>query len=239
MADERRLKEVRKRLLVRRRWAYLRYLHLREAFLKTEGALSVLAIGCGHGYAELALALEFPDVHFHLTDIVPNYERAMQLVDLWKLRNVTFGTRDILQPGPGRYDLVASVEGLERSEHDRWAAAEMRAAANAYAFALVPFADKASNGGAETEFTPVDGTTIHRLGYDVDELRKLFPGVVEMKGCFWTRSGLPWRQRLESLSDQQIIASQDELERSAIADQRPEVPRRRSQACGIWVLARV
>lgn len=239
MVDQRRLKEVRKRLLVRRRWAYLRYLNLRDAFLRTEGVLSMLAVGCGQGYAELALALEFPDVHVHLTDIAPHYDRAKQLADLWKIENATFGIRDILRPEPGRYDLVASIEVLEHIENDRWAAAEMRAAAKAYVFALVPFADKKTNTDDELRRKHREAHEHCRVGYDEGDLRQLFPDVTEMRGCYWTKGGLLWRQRLEGLSDQEIMVSQDELEQAAISGERHQIPQRRSQACGIWVLARV
>lgn len=238
MVSERRLKEVRKRLLLRRRWAYLRYLNLREAFLKTQGVVSVLAVGCGHGLAELALALEFPDTHFHLTDIVATYGKSKQLVDAWKVGNVTFGIRDILEPAQDQYDLVTSIEVLDQIENDRLAAAEMRASANNYVFALVPFIDKGANGneGAKLRLQSENGS--YRAGYDEQDLRELFPGVVDMQGCFWTSRGLEWRRRLESLSDQEIMESQDELEQVAAADLMSYVPKRRSQACGIWVLAR-
>lgn len=59
-----------------------------------------------------------------------------------------------------------------------------------------------------------------------------------MKGCFWTRRGLPWRQRLESMLEK-IIALHDERERSAASDQQPGMPRCRSQAFDMWTLARV
>src|SRR4029453_16490620 len=93
---------VRLELLRGKTWRYLRYLHLREGLLAAQDCRSVLSIGCGRGLAELALAIEFPQVSFHLTDIegekTPHYGAAQNHVRRWKLGNVTFGVCDILQP---------------------------------------------------------------------------------------------------------------------------------------------
>lgn len=136
----RRIEGMHRRFILKRKWAYLRYIHVREALLLTKDVESVLVIGSGHGFAEITLALEFPKIHFHLTDVVtettPNYHEAQRLVNQWGLSNVTFGIRDILTPERGRYDMVSSVEVLEHIRNDALAVAQMRAAANKYVFAL-------------------------------------------------------------------------------------------------------
>ncbi len=238
MASARRLAEVQKRLLIVRRWAYLRYLYMREAFLLTEGVGSVLAVGCGRGYAELALALEFPDVRFHLTDIAPHFQRSMDLVDAWQVPNVSFALLDIMHPSPDRFDFVTSVEVLELIEDDQHAAAMMRQAARKYVFALVPFADKKTNADPALREKHWRAHEHHRVGYDEEDLRHLFPNMIWVQGCYWTDGGALWRREIEALTDPQIIASQAALQQAALRDHRPEVPLRRSQACGIWTLAR-
>jgi hypothetical protein len=71
--------------------------HLRGGLLRAEGVRSVLAVGCGRGYGEVALALQFPEIHFRLTAIqgerIPNYQVAQNLAQTWALHNVAFGVR--------------------------------------------------------------------------------------------------------------------------------------------------
>lgn len=63
-----RLKAVHTALLEGRTWRYLRYLHARCALSAAQDVSSVLVVGAGHGLAELALAVEHPEVNFVLTD---------------------------------------------------------------------------------------------------------------------------------------------------------------------------
>lgn len=98
--------------MLRRRWAYLRYLHLRQVLLNASGVESLLSVGCGTGLAEVLLALEFPDIVFHVTDVD---ERAIEqsfgarMVREWAVDNVSFGSLDVLAPVRKRYGLVTSV----------------------------------------------------------------------------------------------------------------------------------
>lgn len=235
------LTEVGKRLLLRRRWAFLRYVHLRRAFLLTEGVRSVLAVGCGHGYAELALAIEFPQVSFHLTDIQnersPNYGRVQKLVQTWRIPNVTFGIQDILEPVPQRYDMVTSIEVLEHIEDHTRAAATMQAAAEKYVFALVSFADKATNADAHLRASVYERQQHYRVGYDAEDLQALFPRIVVMQGCYWRERGHAFRTRLHGMSNEEIIAHMDELRAEALLDIRDEAPTVYPDARGVWILA--
>lgn len=232
-----------KRLMLVRRWSYLRYLHMREGLNHAEGVESVLAIGCGRGYAEVALALEFPEIHFHLTDVeserTPNYHIAQKLVDSWGLKNVTFGIRDILTPQPNRYDLVASVEVLEHIENDVLAAQRMREAANKYVFALIPFADKAANSNEALRARVYESHEHCRVGYDEEDLRKLFPDIIAVRGCYWRERGGKLRERLNRMSDDEIKANLTELQAEAQQDIVDTVPTALSEAQGIWMLAKV
>lgn len=235
------IQEVRKRLLVYRRWSYLRYVHLREGFLLTKGVRSVLAIGCGRGLAELALALEFPDIQFHLTDIdseaTPNYQRAQELVDVWKVPNVTFGVHDIVQPLPERYDLITSVEVLEHILEDELAAKNMLNGARHYVFALVPFADRGSNEREDLRARVWSNNEHWRVGYDESRLRALFPGRATIRGCYWECGGAVLRDQLHSSSDEEILGAIKEFIDQSLTDVRMGVPAKLPEAQGIWILA--
>ena len=60
-----------------------------------------------------------------------------------------------------------------------------------------------------------------------------------MQGCYWHDRGGPWRQRLEAMTDQEIIERQRELKEEAMRDLYAATPRNRREAVGIWLLARV
>lgn len=234
---------MKRKLLLKRRWAYLRYLHMRQALLLAKDVESVLVVGSGHGFAEVALALEFPYIRFHLTDVesetTPNYHRAEGLVEQWDLGNVTFGVSDILTPQPERYDLVASVEVLEHIENDTLASAEMRAAAAKYVFALVPFADDVTNRDEKMRARVWESHEHYRVGYDEKDLRKLFPNVVALRGCYWKENGGAHRKRLYDMSNEEIKARMLELQEEAQHDLIDATPVTYPEAQGIWVLARV
>jgi SAM-dependent methyltransferase len=242
-ATEAHMKAIITRLMLVRRWSYLRYLHMREGLYQAEGVESVLAVGCGRGYAEVALALEFPEIHFHLTDIeserTPNYYNAQKLVESWGLKNVTFGIRDILAPQPDRYELVASVEVLEHIENDVLAAERMNEAADKYVFALIPFADKAANSNEALRAKVYENHEHCRVGYDEDDLRTLFPDIVAVRGCYWKERGGKLREELNNMSDGEIKARLAELQAAAQEDIVDAVPADLSEALGIWMLAKV
>ena len=110
--QKRYLNKVQLQLMVRKRWAYLRYIQIREGLievLKTAGEIkSFLGVGCGSGLTEVALALEFPEIKFHLTDIDTNTKiqqrLGMRMTTEWAIPNVSFGTYDTLSASPESYE---------------------------------------------------------------------------------------------------------------------------------------
>lgn len=191
----------------------------------------------------MALALEFPEIRFHLTDIesetTPNYQNARGLAERWGLENVTFGVRDILEPEPDRYDLVTSVEVLEHIEDDARAVESMRAAANKYVFVLVSFADQKTNADENLSRKALRSHEHCRVGYEADRLQSLLPDVVAMRGCYWRERGGKLRERLKGLQDEEISASLTELGAEARNDIVEAVPSVYPEAQGIWALSRV
>ncbi len=232
------LDELRNQLLLGRKWAWLRYMHLRNAFLRCENIRNVLAIGAGNGYAELALAVEFPDVHFHLSDITPYYKKARKLSKKMHLYNVSYGARDILEPAQDTYDFVESIEVLEHIEDDTLAAQNILACANRYLFTLVPFADDESNQDQNELKHQWELHKHFRVGYSEANLRKFFPNIVRIQGCYWKDGGALWRTRVNQLSDEEILANRDDLMKMAEIDCRPAIPQHRREASGIWAIAK-
>lgn len=239
---ERRLTELHHRLLRVRKWSYLRYVHLRQGLLLAPEVTSVLSVGAGRGLAELALAVEFPDVQFEITDFPGTeplpYARAEDLASAWKLPNVRFSQRDILVPQPRRHDMVVAVELLHHMQDDRRAAAELRAAAKSWVFALVPFTTGASRAGERMPVTTSQPLVGNRIGYDAEELARLFPAIESVRGCYWTDAGLRLRERLRDADDDEITATVADFVDQATGDVRDAVPVRDADAQGIWVLAR-
>ncbi len=153
-ATERRLKHLRLLLLRQKGWRYLRYLHLRDFVYQLRGDIrSVGVCGAGLGLSELAIAVEYPDIQFTLTDVVlpgrPNYWKAMDMCMRWGLLNVRFGVWDLLETSPCRFDAVVSTEVLEHIENATLALKNQRAAARHAFYALTPFATAVENSDAE------------------------------------------------------------------------------------------
>lgn len=237
-----RLEEVVAQLLLQRKWSYLRYVHLREGFLAAEGVRSVLAIGAGRGLAELALALEFPDVQFRITDVeserTPNYQWAQERAGAWRLPNVEFGVLDVTQPIAERFDLIASIEVIEHIEDDEAAIAHMVEAADRYVFCLVPFADDATLADPRQQRRAWARHQHYRFGYSPKRFHALFDDVVAMRACYFRDQGFALRQRLDALDDAAIRARTAELAAVARGDVIDVLPERNDQTQGIWVLAR-
>jgi hypothetical protein len=207
--------------------------------MSCEGVNRVLCAGASAGYSELALAVEFPGIHFHITDLVPTTRHAEKLAKKWRLKNVSFGRWDVRTPFEGgSFDLAASVEVLEHIEDDALAAHNLRDAASRYVFSLVPFADAASQSdGALRE----QERRLHehfRPGYSEEDLRRLFPGTMEVRGCYWRDAGGAWRTRMDAMDDFEILERRQELIETAQTDVRRAVPQSRAEAFGIWALAR-
>lgn len=234
------LRQARSELLRARGWAYLRYLHLREGLHSCKDVRSVLSVGCGRGAAELALALEHPEIQFTLTDITTPRKELRRRVADWGVKNVRCGVLNITAPGEEPHDLVMSVEVLEHIRDDALAAANMRALAREWVFALVPFASGEDNRDEEELRRQWEAHEHYRVGYNEDDLRRLFPGAIDIRGCYWRDAGARWRAELAPVSDDVLADPVTALRflGQAENDLRPGVPVSREQAFGIRVLAR-
>lgn len=242
--QEGRLEEVRKRLVFYRSWSYLRYVHLREAFLETQNVESVLSIGCGRGLAELALAIEFPHVDFLLTDIqgetTSSTGPALELARTWSIENVSFRHVDVFDPDalPGEnFDFVCSVEVLEHLKDDRRAAEQMRRLASRYMFCLVPFADRETDSDPARRKRAWEKDGHYRLGYSADELRTLFAGQSIIRGCYWRDGAGPIPSKSSGLDDAALLSQVEALQDAARSDVVDRVPTRYPESLGIWILS--
>lgn len=218
---------------------YLRYLHLREA-VRLSQPDSVLVIGIGRGMAEVAIAKEFPDTQFHLTDWdfpQPRLDRARKFAGA--LKNVTFGKLDILTPELERkFGLVASVEVLEHIKEDEVAAANMRSLSSGHVFCLVPFATPKDNANEEKRQRVWENNEHYVVGYDPARLEQLFPGTETIRGAYWSDVSRRLKNEVAELAPDQVRARGDELRDIAEQDLRPAIPQSMHQALGIWTLAR-
>ena len=245
--QKRYLNKVQLQLMVRKRWAYLRYIQIREGLtevLKTAGEIkSFLSVGCGSGLTEVALALEFPEIKFHLTDIDTNTKiqqrLGVRMATEWAISNVSFGTYDTLTPSPESYDLVASIEVLEHIESHKIAAINMRAASRKYVFALVPFATPETNMNPKMRESVWRNHQHYRVGYNADSIQEIFPDITILRGCYWDDAGIKLRQQLEHLCDEEIRASFPYLAQLAKTDIRNSIPNADGKCYGMWVLSKV
>ena len=240
---ERALARVQLQLLLRRRWAYLRYLHLREGFLQAGGRENVesfLSIGCGAGVAEVMLALEFPHVSFKLTDIGDDARMASilgaRMAREWDIDNVSIGQHDVFAPSDD-FDMVASVEVLEHIDDDDTAAKRLRETASGYVFTLVPYATDAMNDDPARKERAWRRQQHYRVGYSAERLAALFPDATAVRGCYWQRAGLSFRERLDACTDEDIRKDTHALAEAGQADLIDAVPKHEADCYGIWSLA--
>ncbi len=238
---DRQLRAIHLRLMRGKTWRFLRYIHAREALRLATDARSVLVCGAGHALAEVALAIEFPERRFHVTDYAAathDQRTARNLAERYELTNITFGELDILEPGATpRFDMVTSVEILEHIAQDDLAAHNMRALAKRYVFCLVPFAPAAHNDDWKRRKRMLEMFEHYVCGYDPARLVGLFPHPRAIRGCYWHDAGQPFRARLGELSDGAIEDELEDLVADAQSDVRMTMPIRRNEAAGIWILS--
>lgn len=217
---------------------YLRYLHLREG-IRLSQPKNVLVVGIGRGMAEVALAKEFPDTKFHLTDWDFPHRRTQRAQNTAKtLPNVSFSKLDILNPDLGeRYDLVASVEVLEHIKEDDQAAANMIELSRQHVFCLVPFAPPKANANPDKRRLVWENNQHHVVGYDPDRLRELFPNPVAMRGVYWYDVATALKAAVKDLTEAEIVAKGAEIKEIAAHDVRDTIPYDMSEAVGIWCLS--
>lgn len=236
------------RLLQRKTWNYLRYIHAKNALnallSRHPGAIrTVLVIGCGTGLAELLLAAEYPDIHFTLTD----HEAASHKTDgvktlqqKFNINNISWSQLNILSPGPitTKYDLVYSIEVLEHIQDDQQAADNMHQLSNQFIFCLVPFAEESKNINPAERRKAWERNEHHICGYNMQRLIKLFPSITNIKGCYWNEHGLKFRQKLTELSKEEIKDQSRALQKEATDDIIDEIPSLMAEAQGIWITAK-
>lgn len=228
---ERQIKQLQTNLLKARGFAYLRYLHLYEFVATNASDVKTIGIcGAGRGISELAIALEFPNIEFLLTDVVcegsprrPNYFWAMELVTRWNVANVRFGIWDLLKPPPSRFDLVASSEVLEHIEHASLALQNKAKAARRLVYALTPFATAQQNSDPGKRKAAFAQHEHHVCGYDADFFKSV--DVCRLvSGTYWKSHGVAFRTKLSQLSDTDIDGRFDELVSEARGDLVPNEP---------------
>jgi SAM-dependent methyltransferase len=227
-------------LLKKRTWRFLRYIHTRAAMAQLSGVNNVLVVGAGYGFAEIALAIEFPNIHFLLTDwsgSTHDFRQAKQICDAYSLQNVGFDTLDILSPHlpPSSFDLVLSVEVLEHISDDTRAARNISKLSKKNIFTLVSYGSAEQNSAPEYRRKAYKAHEHFRVGYDASSLNTLFPGEGITTGCYWHEFGGTFRSQLNALSDAEIIEQRSSLARSARADLKVRAPEP-GQCAGIWRL---
>ena len=236
--------KLRRTLMQGRTWRYLRYIHLREALLQISDEIETVGVvGAGHGYSEIALAAEFPHIHFTLTDIVatgyPNYHKAMDICWKWGIENVRFSVWNVLEPTKRRFDLVCSTEVLKHIEDAEAAAKKMREAAEKYVYCLVPFSDKASNENPNKRKRALEVHGHFVYGYDEQSLERLFPDPVFLKGAYFQEAGQQLRHRLMDLTPAEIDEQLADLKAFAETDLQDRIPQTPQEGQGIKILSRV
>jgi len=225
------LKQAQTILLKTKGFAYLRYLHLREFIAVRSSEIETVGIcGAGKGIAELAVALEFPQIRFLLTDIVaegrpprPNYFTCMEYVMKWNVLNVRFGVWDLLKPQSVKFDVVASTEVLEHIKDATLALRNKTAAAKKYVYTLIPYATADQNADAQRRLNAFSDHGHYVCGFDASFFRAVGKPLT-IAGAYWRSYGVPFRAKIADLSGPEVDSSFDELVSEARGDLTPGEP---------------
>lgn len=235
------IETVKLELLKGKKWRYLRYLHASEALKNAHDWKDMLIIGAGNGLAEIALAMEYPDKLFHLTDYesaTHSFTHAKNFIERFDIKNVTFGSCNILEPECEKFDIVYSIEVLEHIKEDKKAACNMNSLANKYVFCLVPFAETILNDNEKKRKQAFIRHEHYVVGYDENTLINLFPNPIVTRGCYWADSGLSFREEISEMDLLEIKDSYDNLVSLAENDIKNYVQSKLKEAQGIWVLSK-
>jgi hypothetical protein len=162
--------------------------------------------------------------------------QAAELVDAWRLDNVSFGHHDILRWTDSRFDMVCAVDLLAGIKNDTLAASNMNLAAEKYVFSLVPFAEASAQRDPARIHRAWERQRRYRVGYSAARLRELFPGDSIVRGCFWEGSGRKSPSWASAVDKQSITPAVREIFRKATSDVRDRIPERYPEALGIWIL---
>ncbi|MFG1427327.1 methyltransferase domain-containing protein [Roseixanthobacter glucoisosaccharinicivorans] len=237
------LSEIQCVLLRGRTWRYLRYLHFRDLILRIGSEIETICVcGGGHGYAELAIAIEFPHLKIVLTDIIakgyPNYHKTMDLCFKNSIDNLNFSIWNVLTPAKRKFDLVCSTEMLEHVPDAPRAVTNMRNASSNYVYCLVPYSDDETNNTASKRIAAWDKCEHFVCGYDEKSLASMFGTPIWTAGTYWRETGFRLRERLMTASDAEITAEMETLKREALEDICDKVPVNSREAFGIKTLTR-
>ena len=219
-----------------------RHVHIVSAFEDANARSpisTVLSVGCGAGLSELYLAACNPEVAFTLTDFDPG---RIALAKRWardnKLDNVEFGSLNLLSPpGPTRYDLVTSTEVLEHIGRDQQAVSHMIAVASKFVWSLVPSCPEAALTNPVSVGAAWRSNEHVRPGYTERTLSALFEEgrTLWMRSCYFAPEAPYVRQILTEATDDEILASRQEILDAAQQDVRDEL-RHDNSAQGIEIL---
>jgi hypothetical protein len=225
---DKRLKHLRLQMLKQKGWRYLRYAHLRAFVAESVDSVRTIGvIGAGLGFSELAIAIEFPEVDFTLTDIViagrPNYWRCMDLCMRCGIKNVRFGVWDLLESPPCQFDAVVSTEVLEHIPQADLALRNTRSAARKAVYALTPFATEIENNDPVRRSRAMHEHEHVVCGYDASYFQVVDPEA-RIFGTYWADGGLILRNALAALSAEEIETKYDDLTSAAENDLRQFSP---------------
>ena len=201
-------------LLQRKGWAYLRYLHMRNAMQMMKDCETLLFVGAGYGFAEVVLAAEYPDRRFILTDVPGNtygFTRVREWMVRGQVMNVELGALDIMDVGRQRgVDAVIAVEVLEYVRNPRTAARNMLDLSSKATFCLAPF----------VVANPVTAPRVSEgrvtAGFDKKSMRGLFGERAQVRWGYWADAGVALRKELDKRGPERIKADAPRL--LALAD---------------------
>ena len=231
------LEDAQAQVLFHRRWSLFRYVHLLDLFEKIPRPRHVASIGCGQGWAELALAVAFPDVQFECFDLRIN-DRIRRA---YPLPNLSFAEANLFELDD-RYDLIFTIEVLEHIEDHQAAADHLVSllSPGGHLFNLVPFAAPAEQENEALRQREWENHGHFRVGYNRDDLVALFPGqeVLECAGTYWRDHAEPLRYIMDAMPDETMVRCLPDLIRMGRFDLRDQQPASRGRAVGIKILTR-
>lgn len=227
----RRINKVAVLLLQKRSWHYLNYLHLRDAVRRSGDLDSAFIITAGYGLDGVALALEFPQTRFHLAsheDDRTRFRKAKEINVEWSLQNLVFEkpvSGEI--PHHWSFDLVALCGVLHLVDDPQMLIEEALQGSRRRLYATVPLAaDSSREDEAASDVT----------GFTRADVEDLFPKG-RVRGCYWSNSGVQFRDHLEGLSDDQIREASGQLMDEAWNDVIDAIPVSRGEAVGMSYLS--
>jgi hypothetical protein len=229
--ERRRIDKVAVLLLLRRRWHYLSYLHLRDAVRRSGDLETAFIFTENSGLDGVALALEFPRTRFHFATHRGEGERfrkAREIAGEWALQNVCFEEYSGGEfPDEGDFGLVGLCDVLHVSDDPQKLVDRACRLAQHRIYATAPLV---------TRCHPSNDAQQSVVGFSLSEFEDLLPNGT-VRGHFWRHRGYEFRRRLERLTDDQVREASCRLMDEAAADIIDAVPIGRCEALGISLLS--